>query len=410
MKLAIYQRILVTIAILSTFLGCRTTSNTNEANSELTGIRADVRINLKDKCGRRNTTCVYRYYNDWIADARGSTLSPTDIDRLKQVCAIFQNFSGDPNLGRTCNADLEGLRRDKIDDTQSQLEDQLRQPGGELSMFQDHRSGFFGPNYSGRKIFMLVVGGWNSCVTGQMEGEQSFMGKSGLESPWDGRTTKGFKPFYNRMRETDSDVKIYFMLVCLQTGPANKAQMRFITSDKLAVLHQTKDGRTPYRTEDLPDLVAQYFPDTAIPTYVVGHSYGGWVVMNYIRDIARQGRNIKGLFTLDPISSLQCPPLAQILKSPACTFAPGTISGSPDIPNQEIINSLPRDGVWYNFFQNNGGLHSSAIPQLQSFGRNIDRTEKFDGNSAAATEAAHRNMGLLEDNWDIIYERIIESM
>lgn len=385
-----------------------------DEGASLKGTRGDVREALK-QCGRRNSSCVAGYYQRWIQNARddasNKALRPEDIAEMKRACPVFGNFAQDRGLNEQCLNDLEELRRGAISDSQSQIEDQQRQPGGDLAMFQDHRSGSFGPNFFGSQILMLVVGGWNSCVTGDHEGPSSFMGRAGMESPWDGRTTKGFRDFYQKMNINSPRTKINFMLVCLQTGPADAAQMRFITSDKLAVLHQTKDGRTPYRSEDFPEVVSQYFPDVSIPTYVVGHSYGGWVVMNYIRDIINQRRDVRGLFTLDPISSLQCLPLAQILKSPACTVAPGSISSSRDIPNQVIINSLPPNAYWHNFFQNNGGLHSSAIRELvrSDKGQNIDQTNIFD-QTATAVEAAHRHMGSRSENWDVIFDRVVGSM
>ncbi|MCX6119593.1 MAG: hypothetical protein NT027_18810 [Proteobacteria bacterium] len=413
---------------LMTVASCKTTDNAkNGNNSELLARVTRPYAQDLNECARirdkiQQSECASQLYDQWQAELANTIsdggLTPQEVAQHKGLCPRFANIrhnrqSHGPGFREQerdfrdqCTAAVERLRRRAVEDVSSDLEDAQRAPGGELALFQDHRSGAFAEGFSGDEILLLVVGGWNSCATKDNEGNVSFLGRTGIESPWDGRTTKGFRVFYENHINARPQTKINFMLICLHSGPAHIADMSFVTSKQLAVVHATIDGRQKYKSSDLPAVVNQHFPNSNIPTYIVGHSYGGWVAMNFFPQLAN--RNIRGLFTLDPISSKQCPPIVQVFQGGGCTVAPGTIPGGGDISNQSIINSMPFGAQWINFWQRHGNLHSSAISELANSnqGRNIDRSS---GLASGSLEAAHRDMGRFGQNWDDILNVVLSN-
>jgi hypothetical protein len=87
------------------------------------------------------------------------------------------------------------------------------------------------------------------------------------------------------------------------------------------------------------------------PLIIIGHSYGGWAAIKAAFEISQQ-KSITGLFSLDPISALECTnPF-----SAHCHEAP--IDITPDISSAVANSSL----LWINFYQKlTFYLHSGVI-------------------------------------------------
>ena len=91
--------------------------------------------------------------------------------------------------------------------------------------------------------------------------------------------------------------------------------------------------------------------------YMIGHSYGGWMVMkSALRRLAKNSKTfeLKGLFTIDPISWKECN-ISAVIRSyfgfgyanaptPACTRAPEDL--------KSLFGLLARNTtIWHNFYQ-----------------------------------------------------------
>ena len=104
--------------------------------------------------------------------------------------------------------------------------------------------------------------------------------------------------------------------------------------------------------------------------YMIGHSYGGWMIMKSALRRLASGRSkfkLKGLFTIDPISWKECD-ISAVTRSyfgfgyanaatPACTRPPADLKNS--------FGALARHSmIWHNFYQVTFPiLHSGMIYQ-----------------------------------------------
>lgn len=90
--------------------------------------------------------------------------------------------------------------------------------------------------------------------------------------------------------------------------------------------------------------------------YFIGHSHGGWFVMNTVANWHSKGV-IRGLFTIDPISYKKCTQLQGIMhqvllgdltfgfENPECTRAPS------DLESSYSTIAKNASGNWHNYFQ-----------------------------------------------------------
>jgi hypothetical protein len=179
--------------------------------------------------------------------------------------------------------------------------------------------------------YYVILGGNHSC--------RRALASMGHESPYE-------TPMYQNFERNLLDnfkvnfYPIHYLVSCYD----KKRKIFYATSqDPTTIL--------PAAEQTIRDVIlSETLPGQRI--ILVGHSYGGWLAMQLAADIAPQ-RPIVGLFTLDPISALQCTP--KLLDG--CKQAPTDIGPQTQ---QAIAQSV---GVWENFYQTQTKLlHSSAIP------------------------------------------------
>jgi len=110
--------------------------------------------------------------------------------------------------------------------------------------------------------------------------------------------------------------------------------------------------------------------------YLVGHSYGGWLAMKVAGDIDEQ---IKGLFTIDPISRVKC----SFSRPSGCQSSPTDVTKN----QREAIQQ--RTGNWSNFYQTRTWyLHASSIKEAH-------KNYKID--------TPHREIDTKAEVWNEIY-------
>jgi len=92
------------------------------------------------------------------------------------------------------------------------------------------------------------------------------------------------------------------------------------------------------------------------PVFLIGHSHGGWLSLKTAIALVEE-RNIAGLFSLDPISRINCNPgrLAGCLEPPR------------DIPTADYEKVAAGTDLWRNFYQSQTFyLRSGPIDQADS--------------------------------------------
>ena len=130
----------------------------------------------------------------------------------------------------------------------------------------------------------------------------------------------------------------------ITTCYGNTEQIRYATSNAPDTIEATT-------REQLPALIRRLQSGSEI--YILGHSYGGWLAMKTGVELADQP--IRGMFTVDPISRVDCNASGGIA---GCTRAPRDIG----VTEREKIKSA--SDHWRNFFQTQTvWLHSSPMDE-----------------------------------------------
>jgi len=156
-----------------------------------------------------------------------------------------------------------------------------------------------------------------------------------------------FKTFLEQLKSTKPDVKIHYVVSCLNDSPPPKGEGQFITSQDPDTIQYGDSTKIRDEVEALTKNTSD------MPVILIGHSYGGWASM-YLTETIRPSIRISALFTLDAIST-ECGPFQVVMGSAPCKQAP------KDLNNKLIIK---RVNHWENFYQNQDSwLHSSEIPE-----------------------------------------------
>jgi pimeloyl-ACP methyl ester carboxylesterase len=129
--------------------------------------------------------------------------------------------------------------------------------------------------------------------------------------------------------------------------------------DSSATIYYAVDDEPEVRVGDraslLQDLLEAVHDNSLLA--LIGHSYGGWLSMKLSDDLAKDERQIAGLYTVDPISRVDCS-----FSNPfGCQSAPRDVKKS----EREAIKE--QSEVWANFYQTETFyLHSSEIDEADS--------------------------------------------
>lgn len=188
------------------------------------------------------------------------------------------------------------------------------------------------------KPLLIVMGGFSTC------GEHREHGKR--ETPL-GMELRGYEAALRREIESDRGIVFDVILSCY----TKLAELRFVHSfDNYKKLHT----EVTYGTfiDHLHQQIALH-PNT----FVIGHSYGGWLAMKTTASYGGPDEHIKTLYSIDPISRKTC-----LLENPVswgnCTIAP------PDIKDDQRNMIQQVTEHWSNYWQNKTFyLHSSKIDQ-----------------------------------------------
>jgi pimeloyl-ACP methyl ester carboxylesterase len=185
------------------------------------------------------------------------------------------------------------------------------------------------------QVSFIVMGGRTSCGSGDVE-------PAGLAM---------YKPFLAMLSDLQasySTQKFQYLVSCLNTDPPPDGEVLYITSEQPTV---TQSGDTD---ELVKQTLSRFGSDEA--TFVIGHSYGGWMAM-YITQNLKSTQKLAGLYTIDPISP-NCGPAEVVFGGDECSQAP------TELDNVAILNQTNR---WLNFYQDSDDwIHSSSIPQAEN--------------------------------------------
>jgi pimeloyl-ACP methyl ester carboxylesterase len=221
------------------------------------------------------------------------------------------------------------------------------------------------------RILLVVAGGWVSCAT-----------------PVLGPTPKNMflhAQAMNLVRNLKASLpgaEVSYLLTCTRLQPPlPDAPLWYLRSDAPTL---TKTAAVAA----LPSLIEAARAELgADQVYLLGHSYGGWQVMQALA--SGEMRNVRGVFTIDPISAAKCRVVDNLPlhgDEEDCTRAPTTLDTA-------VIRSRTLD--WLNIYQSAGSLHSSAIPAAEN-----------DPITLPYGKMSHHRLGFDNETWTRICARL----
>jgi hypothetical protein len=118
------------------------------------------------------------------------------------------------------------------------------------------------------------------------------------------------------------------------------------------VVDNEPDLRSADREQFRTDILTTMHDNSQL--VLIGHSYGGWLGMKLAQDLVNSQQQIGGVFSVDPISRVEC----SIAQPFGCQRAPRDINKQ----SREAINQNSQ--VWANYFQSETvWLRSSRIQE-----------------------------------------------
>lgn len=214
-------------------------------------------------------------------------------------------------------------------------------------------------------VLFVTLGGYSTC---------NNTGPTGIGM------YRPFQAFLSKVKEQNAKTNIHYIVTCLPDVKPPKGQGQFISSQNP---EKTQYGDT-YRIRDEIEAIAKQSNDMQV--YITGHSYGGWMSMFLTTNLSPTVK-IKGLFTLDPIST-KCGPSQVVLGGKACKQAP------VEFDNKGL---LARVGYWENFYQRQDAwLQSSSIPEA------INHLMKYRG--------PHNSVDRDQAVWNMISDAILGKL
>jgi pimeloyl-ACP methyl ester carboxylesterase len=239
-----------------------------------------------------------------------------------------------------------------------------------LSLFASSRARAAAPIY-------VVIGGFHSCRVGDDGSRSAFSGKL-----WRAFSSYVLTPMTQNLgvnpavvagcftEELSLSPRLDFQL---STNSAPESEANAVTG---LFTEPTPETMRPVVDVVLAQVESSLKQSPASLVYFVGHSYGAWVAMHAALEMLARGQNVQTLFTIDPISPLNCNPLrfleALVETVPGCQEAPADI-----VSNDRIRLRDELKGGWRNFYETQfHRLHSGPIPELddqrQSFRVRVD--------------------------------------
>lgn len=227
------------------------------------------------------------------------------------------------------------------------------------------------------KILLVGAGGWGSCGSGN--------------SPFDQRIYDSFSVL---AKDLSAHAKVDYMISC--SGNVSPAKLVANT------WYAGPDGQVwKIKARDFPSYVYDHIKKTN-PTqvYMIGHSYGGWVVLN----ATNAGVPSTAVFGLDPIDAAECLPINNFflgigIGSSKCVVAPYFDYGNIGKYTQKL----------YQMWQPLGPIHSVAVNHSIAVNREFDiNHSSFGGLQAEKMTYAHRMIGSEPTAWGAICQTIFK--
>ncbi len=186
-------------------------------------------------------------------------------------------------------------------------------------------------------VLVVLLGGYDSC---------------GSSDP--APSSQAMYPYFSSMLK-DLQTKypsrnFHYVVSCFNLDAPPDGNAQYITSENASVATSGTIDEIQTQVERIAGT------HNSLPTFVIGHSYGGWSAM-YLGQNMKLSHALDGLFTIDPISP-QCDAGGVIFGSDACHEAP------TDLDNATIKKQAVQ---WTNFYEDEGTwLSSSAIPEAST--------------------------------------------
>lgn len=188
------------------------------------------------------------------------------------------------------------------------------------------------------RIIFVVMGGYNSCPS-----------SSRVLAPYGIGMYAPYKALETKLKTAYPGMEVSSLISCLPEVAPPNGEAKYVLSSNPNKLRYG-DSKDIYK--EIRALMTQ-FPDA--PTFIAGHSYGGWMAM-YMSEAIKSDQ-FKALFTMDPIGPA-CGPLEVVFGSSDCHRAPR------DRDNRAIADNVAH---WSNFFQKaDSWLTSSEIDEADA--------------------------------------------
>lgn len=222
------------------------------------------------------------------------------------------------------------------------------------------------------KILLVASGGWGSCG-----------------GPYDQRIWDSFSVL---VKDLSANAKVDYMISCSNNvSPAKNVAN---------IWYGGPDGQVwKIKARDFPTYINDHINKTK-PTqvYMIGHSYGGWVVLN----AAAAGVPSTAIFGLDPIDAAECLPVNNFflglgISSAKCQVAPSFDYNFISRKTQRI----------FNLWQPLGPIHSTPINHAIAHSKEFDiNHSSFGGLQVQKDTYAHRMIGSEPAAWGAICHTI----
>lgn len=246
-------------------------------------------------------------------------------------------------------------------------------PRKDASLVKDHQ-----PR---RPVIVLIgQGGWGSCA-----GDQDPDGSRIYDS------------FRNLLKDLRRSADVHYMIGCLPKISPVRQLAKVYYSDSLGYT-----GGAGAR-EEYPKLVREFIegirPDKV---YFIGHSYGGWVVL----DLLRRRIVANSTFTMDPIDAQNCTIADNLFYF---VGVEARVCQRPPDMNYSVV--LESTATLYNFWQQTGPIHSLPIDpedRLRKV-RNIELDVEhsvYRGDARKKREYSHRMIGAYPYVWGMVCREI----
>lgn len=199
---------------------------------------------------------------------------------------------------------------------------------------------------------LVVSGGFRSCVRNG----------SGNFDPRRISFYDSFKQLESRLKSLGHK-KIDSVVSCFDGRLQDAVQtIYYVESSEPQIIKQT--GRQEY----LAVLNKYLNQEKGRPVALIGHSYGGWNVMQVGLDFSKSSANIVNLTTIDPISPETCSAQNILISdTPGKIGFSGCKQAPSDVTKDQRKTLTSSTKIWTNYYQNEfQRLHSSEIPEADN--------------------------------------------